>query len=116
MLYMEKPLERKEEGVAIFSHYPIISSSYRLLSRLALPLLCQDVMTMLSLYVCVCVCVCRNDTDSEDYHQRICLHAEILTPQFGSVSRSLILACVCVCVYSCKMTYIRKYKEYKQWK
>ena len=57
MLYMEKPLERKEEGVAIFSHYPIISSSYRLLSRLALPLLCQDVMTMLSLCVCVCVCV-----------------------------------------------------------
>lgn len=33
MLYMEKLLERKEEGLAIFSLYPIISSDYRLLSR-----------------------------------------------------------------------------------
>ena len=33
MLYMEKYLERKEEGLAIFSRYPIISSDYRLLYR-----------------------------------------------------------------------------------
>ena len=34
MLYMEQPLERKEEGLAVFSRYPIVSSDYRLLSRL----------------------------------------------------------------------------------
>lgn len=33
MLYMEKLLERKEEGLAIFSRYPILSADYRLLYR-----------------------------------------------------------------------------------
>ena len=33
MLFMEKAFEREEEGVAIFSRYPIISSDYRLLFR-----------------------------------------------------------------------------------
>ena len=33
MVYVEKINERKEEGLAVFSRHPIISSNYRLLSR-----------------------------------------------------------------------------------
>lgn len=56
MLYTE---EMVEEGLAIFSRYPILSSDYRLLFK--------------------------NDSDGEDSHQRICLHAELHTPQMGLV-------------------------------
>ena len=33
MLYMEHLMERKEEGLAVFSRYPILSSDYTLLHR-----------------------------------------------------------------------------------
>lgn len=33
MLYMERLMERKEEGLAIYSRYPILSSDYTLLYR-----------------------------------------------------------------------------------
>lgn len=33
MLYMEKFQERKEEGLAVFSRYPIIASNYKLLFK-----------------------------------------------------------------------------------
>ncbi|KAL3863262.1 hypothetical protein ACJMK2_005027 [Sinanodonta woodiana] len=50
---------RTEEGVAIFSRYPIISHDFIFLFR--------------------------NKSNSADSHQRICLHAEIMIPQFGKV-------------------------------
>ncbi|KAK3598687.1 hypothetical protein CHS0354_006365 [Potamilus streckersoni] len=50
---------RTEEGVAIFSRYPIISHDFIFLFR--------------------------NKSNSADTHQRICLHAEIMIPQFGKV-------------------------------
>lgn len=59
MLYMEKFQERKEEGLALFSRYPILSSDYKLLHR--------------------------NESDAEDNHQRICLHAQLDIPQMGPV-------------------------------
>ena len=34
MLYMEKFQERKEEGLAVFSRYPIVTSHYKLLFKL----------------------------------------------------------------------------------
>lgn len=34
MLYMEKFHERKEEGLAVFSRYPIVTSHYKLLFKL----------------------------------------------------------------------------------
>ncbi|XP_072027277.1 uncharacterized protein [Amphiura filiformis] len=46
-----------QEGLALFSKYPIISHDFILLSR--------------------------NESDKEDNHQRVCLHAEIETPQLG---------------------------------
>ena len=36
MLYMERLMERKEEGLAILSRYPILSSDYKLLYRYTL--------------------------------------------------------------------------------
>jgi endonuclease/exonuclease/phosphatase family metal-dependent hydrolase len=59
MSYPENTFARVEEGVAIFSWYPIINHSYILLSR--------DV------------------SDEGDTHQRICLHAEIETPQLQRI-------------------------------
>ncbi|BFZ01455.1 hypothetical protein BsWGS_04493 [Bradybaena similaris] len=50
---------RTEEGVAIFSKYPIIQHDYLLLFR--------------------------NQSNSADLNQRICLHAVILVPSFGKV-------------------------------
>ncbi|CAG5135499.1 unnamed protein product, partial [Candidula unifasciata] len=50
---------RTEEGVAIFSKYPIIHHDYLLLFR--------------------------NKSNSADMNQRICLHAVILVPSFGEV-------------------------------
>lgn len=54
MLYMHNVLERTEEGLAIFSRHPIISTDSVLLYR--------------------------NSSAEDDTHQRLCLHAEILTP------------------------------------
>ncbi|XP_078587617.1 uncharacterized protein LOC144868828 [Branchiostoma floridae x Branchiostoma japonicum] len=59
MSYPESILGRVEEGVAIISKFPIITHDYILLYR--------------------------NASDSEDFHQRICLHAEIETPYLGVV-------------------------------
>ncbi|XP_019646331.1 PREDICTED: uncharacterized protein LOC109486861 [Branchiostoma belcheri] len=59
MSYPESILGRVEEGVAIISKFPILSHDYILLYR--------------------------NASDSEDFHQRICLHAEIETPYLGLV-------------------------------
>ncbi|PIK49474.1 hypothetical protein BSL78_13667 [Apostichopus japonicus] len=50
---------RIEEGLAIFSRYPIKSHDYILLSRIS--------------------------ADDEDRHQRICLHAEIETPRIKNL-------------------------------
>ncbi|XP_022098228.1 uncharacterized protein LOC110983346 [Acanthaster planci] len=58
--YVPNSLDRSEEGLAIFSRYPILSHDYILLSR--------------------------DMNDEEDQqHQRICLHAEIKTPSVGRV-------------------------------
>ncbi|XP_064600572.1 uncharacterized protein LOC135466802 isoform X2 [Liolophura sinensis] len=50
---------RCEEGLAIFSRFPILNYDYLLLNR--------------------------NKSDPTDGHQRICLHAEIAVPSFGKV-------------------------------
>ena len=55
MSYPEQVFSRVEEGVAVFSRYPIVSHTYILLSR--------------------------NTEDSEDAHQRICLCVTIATPE-----------------------------------
>lgn len=53
------PYERIEEGPAIFSRFPIIATDYLLLSR--------------------------DPNDPNDSHQRLCLHAVIDYPQWGSI-------------------------------
>ncbi|GMF28144.1 unnamed protein product [Phytophthora lilii] len=53
------PYERIEEGPAIFSKYPIVSTDYLLLSR--------------------------DPNDPNDSHQRLCLHAVIDYPQWGEI-------------------------------
>lgn len=58
-LNSNKPLERIEEGPAIFSRYPIIHSDYLLMSR--------------------------DEHDGQDVHQRVCLHGVISVPHFGNI-------------------------------
>ncbi|CAI5710312.1 unnamed protein product [Peronospora effusa] len=58
-LNSRKPYERIEEGPAIFSKHPIISTDYLLLSR--------------------------DPNDPNDSHQRLCLHAVIDYPQWGEI-------------------------------
>ncbi|KAI9916541.1 hypothetical protein PsorP6_017219 [Peronosclerospora sorghi] len=53
------PYERIEEGPAIFSKYPILTTDYLLLSR--------------------------DPNDPNDSHQRVCLHAVINYPQWGDI-------------------------------
>ncbi|CCI47225.1 unnamed protein product [Albugo candida] len=61
MHYIDRndPLKRVEEGLAIFSRYPILSSDYILLHR--------------------------DPNDPNDQHQRICLHAVVYVPDWGRV-------------------------------
>ncbi|XP_062516796.1 uncharacterized protein LOC134192120 [Corticium candelabrum] len=59
MSYPEQAFDRVEEGVSIFSRYPIVNHSYILLSR--------------------------DLSDTGDTHQRICLHVEVETPQLQRV-------------------------------
>ncbi|GMF19715.1 unnamed protein product [Phytophthora fragariaefolia] len=58
-LNARSPYERIEEGPAIFSKYPIVSSDYLLLSR--------------------------DPNDPNDSHQRLCLHAVIDYPNWGEI-------------------------------
>lgn len=58
-LNSRNPYERIEEGPAIFSKYPIVSTDYLLLSR--------------------------DPNDPNDSHQRLCLHAVVDFPQWGQV-------------------------------
>jgi endonuclease/exonuclease/phosphatase family metal-dependent hydrolase len=58
-LNTNNPLERIEEGPAVFSKFPIVSSDYLLLSR--------------------------DPNDPNDSHQRLCLHAVIDYPQWGEI-------------------------------
>lgn len=53
----DNTFHREEEGVALLSKYPVISTEYMLLPR--------------------------DYTDKQDGHQRICLYAEIDKPGFG---------------------------------
>ncbi len=78
MLYAERLLEREEEGLAVFSRYPIVSTDYRLLYKYGEWMIqTEHLQSMCTLQ--------RNDSDVEDNHQRICLHAELLIPQLGPV-------------------------------
>ncbi|KAF4319469.1 hypothetical protein G195_007204 [Phytophthora kernoviae 00238/432] len=58
-LNSRNPYERIEEGPAIFSKYPIVSTDYMLLSR--------------------------DPNDPNDSHQRLCLHAVIDFPKWGEI-------------------------------
>ncbi|XP_077992074.1 uncharacterized protein LOC144446195 [Glandiceps talaboti] len=59
MTYLENIFGRVEEGLAVFSRFPIISHDFILLHR--------------------------NASDPDDFHQRICLHAEVEIPVFGKL-------------------------------
>ncbi|XP_070539900.1 uncharacterized protein [Ptychodera flava] len=59
MTYVEDIFGRTEEGLAIFSRFPISSHDFILLPR--------------------------NTSDPDDFHQRILLHAEVEIPVFGRV-------------------------------
>ena len=60
MSYPEGPGHRVEEGVAVFSKYPIVESEYLMMSR---------------------------ELDNEDdAHQRICLRVAVNTPNNGVVN------------------------------
>ncbi|XP_002739715.1 uncharacterized protein LOC100369100 [Saccoglossus kowalevskii] len=59
MTFMDNIFGRTEEGLAIFSKFPIKSHDFILLSR--------------------------NASDPNDFHQRICIHAEIEFPVFGMI-------------------------------
>ena len=84
---------RTEEGIAIFSKYPILSHDYLLLPR-------YSIVGVFKPYIVVFIAILtadlgislsfafakfRNKADIADSHQRILLHAEIWVPQLGTV-------------------------------